>query len=101
MHTNQPCGMLNCNGSDRYAATACQVSGERGITRLVEEACPRDIFAARRDVRLLVALAAGFEGQLELNARGIIDEQLPQRGPRHDELAKVEIRRLEPRDIGA
>src|SRR5262249_3267236 len=61
-------------------AVCCnRVSAQNRIARLLEEARAGDIFAARRHVRLLLALAAGFEGQLELHARRIIDEQLPQR----------------------
>src|SRR5271167_2045769 len=90
--------------AERYCSAkrtfpAC--SGEPRIGKFVEKARAGDVFAPRRHVRLVLALAAGFEGQLELHPAWIVNKELPERSAGHDELAPVEAGRLEARDIRA
>ena len=49
-------------------------SGELGVGRLVEEARAGDVLSPGRHVRLLLALAATFERQFQLNTARIVDE---------------------------
>src|ERR1700730_2879645 len=53
------------------------VSGKLGIGRPVEEPRAGDVFASGRHIRLLIALAAGFKRQFQLNPARIVDKQLP------------------------
>jgi len=71
-------------------------SWELGIGFGVKEARSSDAGAAARHVRLDVIRDVAFEGQLELHAARVIDEELPKHRARHKKLAPVETRRLEP-----